>query len=348
MLDRMGKQHALKPLYESLGHDKFMLKLDEILEGDKPLGRPEDFSIKEIHEAVDTTAFPTIIGTLISKKIMDSFQARTKVGDELTTKFTSRLQTDKITGVYEAGTMEKVKEGMPYEHVGDIKEKWVQITGDKYGKILDITEETILFDLTGQIMKKAADIGEGAAEFREKHILNTIQDVTAYKAYYPSGTETDLYSAGHSNVLTNKLEDHSDLDAAFILLGGMTKENGDPIVADAKTILVPIALYTAAMRLYKSSVVVGGANAEPNPFAGRFNPIESPYLDTQSTTAWYLGDFKKEFIWKEIFPLQVQTRKSSDNDAMWERDIKAQYKVRYFGKCGALDYRYVVQSDGTV
>ena len=348
MLDKFGKQHAIKPLYESLGADAFVQKMTELLEGDKPLAKPEDFSIKELHEAVDTTSFPVIIGTLISKKIIDGFVAGKKVGDLLTTTFTSSLEIDKITGVYEEGTMKKVKQGMNYEHTSDIKEKWVQIEGAKFGKILDITEETIRFDKTGQILKKAGEIGEGAAEFREKQILNTIQDVTGYKAYYPAGIQTALFSGGHGNTITNKLEDHTDLDAAFVKLGGMKRENGDPIVVNPNTILVPVALYTAAASLFKSTVIVGGANSQPNPFAGRFNPIDSPYLDAQSTTAWYLGNFKKAYLWKEIFPLQVQTRKDTKNDAAWEKDIMAQYKVRYYGTCGAQDYRYVIKSDGSV
>ncbi len=346
MFDRLGKQHAIKPLFESLGAEGFIRKLNEILEGDKPLAKPEDFSIKELYEAVDSTAFPVIAGTLISKKIMDSFTARAKVGDLLVDTFTSKLSIDKIPGVYEEGTMKKVGQGMPYEHIGNIQEKWVQIEGDKYGKMLDITEEALLFDQTGLILRQAAMIGEGAAEFREKHILNTVQDITGYRAYYPSGVVTDLYSVAHDNTIANALEDHTDLDAAFIKLGGMTRENGDPIDVQADTILVPIALFTAASRLYKSTVIVGGANAEPNPFSGKFNPVSSPYLDAQSTTAWYLGNFKKQFVWKSVIPLQVLTRKDTTNEAAWERDVIAQYKVRYYGECGAVDYRFVIKSTG--
>jgi len=352
----MLKEHgqSFRDLYESEGRDadKLCLRIGKLMEADgekAPLLTPDDFSIREIHEAVDTTAFPLITGKLISKKLMDAFLAEKKVGDLLTTPFNSKLQIDKVPGVYEAGAMEKVGQGMPYGHSGDLKEKYVQIEGSKYGKILDITEEMIMFDQTGLVMKTAKDIGEGAAAFREKHIINTIQDLTGYRAYNPAGVETDLYSGGHANILTNKLEDETDLNAANILFGAMTKENGDPINVQANVILVPVALEMTAGKLYKSTVVVGGANAAPNPWSGRFNPIASPYLDANSAIIWYLGNFKKEFVWKSVIPMQVLTRKQgTDNDDEWNRDVKASFKTRYYGECGALDYRFVVRSTGAV
>ena len=349
----MLKEHgqSFRDLYESLGTEKLLLKISDLMEkkGDTPAQlMPEDFSIREIKEAVDPTAFPLITGQLISKKVMDAYTLHTKVGDMLTTRMPSSLQVDKVTGITEAGEMKKVKPGMPYEHTGDLGEKWVQIEGDKYGKILDITDEVVRFDQTGKILMRAGQIGAGAAAFREKHILYTIQDIAGYRAYYPSGAVADLYSEGHANILSNKLEDHTDLDAAFVLLGAMEDEKENPIVVMPNTILVPTALFTIANTLYKSAVVVGGANAQPNPFAGVFNPVSSPYLQKQSAVKWYLGNFKQQFVWKEIFPMQVLTRKSNDNEAAWERDIKASFKVRYFGECGAIDYRFVARSSGTV
>ena len=340
------KGQNMKALWESLGSDGFLRKMDEILEGDSPLMKPEDFSLLEIFEAVDPTAFPVIVGKVISKKLMDAYQKAPVVGRKLVTEFSSSLQIDRITGFTEAGDMKKLIAGEPYPHISDIGEKWVQIEGDKYGKILDILEETVKFDQTGKLLMRAAAIGEGAAMFQEKHIMNTIQDVSGYEAYYPSNSQTALYAGGNSNVCTDVLEDWTDMDAARLLIAAQTDEKGDPILIAAGNILVPNALEITAGRLYNSTVMVGAANAEENPMQNRFKVVASPYLDLQSTTAWYLGDFKKQYVWKEVMPLNVQTRKSKDNEAAWERDVVASYKVRYFGDCGALDYRYVAKSTG--
>lgn len=335
--------------------DLMMVKGDE-----KPRMRPEDFSIKEIHEAVHPTAFPLVTGKLLSKKMMDAYIAAPTIGDKLVETFTSKLEIDRIPGFSTGGAIEQVEPGGPYQHTGVIEEKWVQVVGKKYGKILDITEETLMFDQTGQIIRRAGMIGRDAAVYREKMIMNTIQDITNYEAWYvgnaagTSATQTTLYStsttAPHrtSNQITNALVNHTDINAAVLLLGLMQDEKGDPIVAGPKILLVPLALDMVANSIYKSTVIIGGANAQPNPFAGRFGVLSSPYLDAQQSAYWYLGDFKNQFVWKEVIPLQVLTRRDDKNDMAWEHDVKAQFKIRFYGDCKATDYCYVVRSLGTV
>lgn len=321
------------------------------------LMRPEDFSIQEIFQAVHSSAFPVITGELISKKMIDAYRLAPTIGDTLAETFTSKLKTEKVPGMAPTGTMENVYEGGPYKHTESMDEKWAEIGGQKYGKILDITEEIIMFDQTGLVMRQAGQMGQSAAMFREKLIMNTVQDVTSYKAWYPgvsgTATQTNLYqnatTAPHTqdNLITNALVNHTDINAAVLAFAAFVDERGDPIITQQKTLLVPNALLMVAESIFKSSVLIGGANAQPNPFAGSFPVKTSPFLDLQSTTAWYLGDFKNQFLWKEIIPLQVQYR-GGDDEASWERDIKAQYKVRFYGQCRATDYLYVVKSDGSV
>lgn len=347
MLRQKGQN--VKDLFESLGPAEFVGKVAEILEAKPEDGglKPEDFSIRELHEAVDPSTFPTVTGLLISKKVMDAYQGAPTVGGSLTTLFPSSLEIDRVTGMAHKGAIEEVKAGMPYGHTGDLEEKWVQIGGAKYGKILDITEEAIMFDQTGKLLMYAGQIGDKAAFFKEKKILYTIQDQTSYRAYYPSGTVSDLYSSGHKNLVTNILADHTDIDAALVKLGAMKDENDDPIAVQARQLLVPVALQMTAARVAKSPVIVGAANQEPNPFAGMFAPLVSSYLDAVSAVQWYIGDFPRQFVWKEVIPIQVLQRTSKDNEYAWERDIVTSYKVRFYGEAAALDYRYVCKSSGT-
>lgn len=364
-----NKIARMKDIYLSFGRTEperiegMCRKMDELMAvkgNDKPVMRPEDFSIKEIHEAVHPSAFPLVTGKLLSKKVMSAYNDAPVIGNQLVEVMPSKLLIDRIPGFSTGGAIEKVEPGGPYQHTGVVEEKWVQIVGDKYGKILDITEEAIMFDQTGQLLRRAGKIGHDAAVYREKMILNTIQDIVGYYAWYvgssdaESVTRTALYStsttAPHrtSNQITNALVNHTDINAAVILFGLMVDEKGDPIVTGPKILLVPVALTMIAESIFKSSVLIGGANAQPNPYAGKFAVLSSPYLDAQSSAIWYLGDFKSQFVWKEVIPLQVQTRMDSENDMAWERDIKAQYKIRFYGDCKATDYNYVVKSTGAV
>jgi hypothetical protein len=348
---------SLKDLYESTTGktplekgERLACRIHDLMEADEgkqPRLKPEDFSLKEIAEAVDPTAFPVITGQLVSKKLMDAFKVRDKIGPKVTTTFTSKLQVDKVPGVYYETEIHNLNSGEPYPHSGNLKEKYVQLEGAKRGMILDITEEAIMFDQTGLVLKRAADFGEAMAADKEKKILYTMQDISGYEAYYPNGSQTALYISANS--IDNALEDFTDIDAAEAKLGAMTDENGDPIdvMSGSIVMLVPIALKTMAARL-RGAIMPGVANAEANPYADAYQPYASPYLDTNSTTAWFYGDAKRTFLWKEVIPLQTLVRKNNDNDDAWNRDVKASYKCRYYGDCGAQDYRFFIKSTGTV
>ena len=84
-----------------------------------------------LSEAVSTTQFSIIIDTLLSKKILDSYNAFPGVLSQLVTPFDSRLQIDKIPGLFLTGDLKAVAEGMPYPQNADIKDKYVQVEGEK-------------------------------------------------------------------------------------------------------------------------------------------------------------------------------------------------------------------------
>jgi hypothetical protein len=95
-----------------------------------------------------------------------------------------------------------------------------------------------------------------------------------------------------------------------------------------------------------NEVLVGGTNNEKNPFANAVEVIASPWLDVNSSITWYWGDFKKQFVKKIVFPLQVMVKDMSNNQDGFERDIIASYKVRHYTQVAATDFRFVVKSTG--
>jgi hypothetical protein len=337
----------------------------------------EDFSIKEMYfacaqstlESVDVTQFPVLTATLVERKIIEAYREAALIGDQLVTPFPSNLQTSVIPGAFVQGNLRDIQPGMPYEHDGDVAEKFVQITGVKRGSILDVTWEAVKFDQTGLILMTAGRFGQRAAIDREQRIIWTILDVTIgninYWAWFPSvagvATRTAIWSlavAGgphpQSNLIANALQDWTDLDAAKTLLALMQDDNGDAILNVPKILLVPASLDTIAQRLISNQIVPSnwnnttlGSGGENNPFHNKFQVLSSALLDGQSTREWFLGDFKRQFVEKVVFPLEVLTRPMSNTDDEFERDIVAQYKVRHWTQVGALDYRFCVKSLGT-
>jgi len=330
----------------------------------------EDFSLREIAEgcgidttqphilaeAVDVTQFAVITGELLSKKVMDAYEAFAKIADQLVTPFPSSLETDTIPGVYIKGGMEKVEPGANYPHLADMAEKYVTIGHEKRGLILDITDEAVRFDQTGLVMKRAADMGEIMAKDREKRVLYAIQDQEGYYPYYPSGTRQAMYEdaggAGdpheYDNLTTDLLTTYQDLAALELLLLMMKDDEGNYIHVEPKILLVPVTLQAMANKIIVNDFLPGAYNNERNPYANKFKILASPYLDGINTADYYLGDFKKQFLEKVVIPFEVRTRKYGDNNEdAWERDIVASYKARYDTKVGAIDYRFVAMGDGT-
>ena len=365
------KRNKGETLWGKVLAKRLMRRLDPeaAKEDKKPLLLAEDASIKEIFhfcEAVDVTQFTIITATLIEKRVMDAFNAFPKIGDKLVTPFQSKLELSRIPGADLKSNMRDVEPGMPYHHDADIEEKYVTIEGKKRGDILDITEEAIMFDQTGLVMREASMFGERAAVDREKKIMYNIQDVTVnnvnYFSYRPSGTRVALYSGTvavthpYSNLHDHRLQHWTDLDSAKTMFTVMRDAQGEPIFVQPKILLVPLALETVAERLIKNVLmpavrlgneVPGDSPNEANPFANKYTVLASPYLDIVSTAHWYLGDFKKQFLEKVVYPIQVLTRRDTKNDYAWERDIVAQYKIRYYTEPGAVDYKYVVKSRAT-
>lgn len=326
-------------------------------------------SIKEIYdfcEEVDVTEFPTLTGTLVEKQVMEAFNNVERIGRDLVSEFPSRHQVSRIPGAEITSTMSDLEPGEPYKHDANIAESYITIEGKKRGDILDISEEAILFDQTGLVMREASRFGEQAAMDEEKKILFTIQDASVggvnYYAWYPSGSRLALYTGtvagtahAYSNVMDDALEHWTDLDNANKLFTAMRNAQGDPIIISPKTLLVPKALEVTGMRLMNNALLpaarigtarIGDSPMEANPFSRRYDVKSSAFLDMVSTAYWYLGDFKKQFVLKVVYPLQVLVRKDKYNDAAWERDVLASYKVRYYTQPGAVDYKYVVRGNG--
>jgi hypothetical protein len=128
-------------------------------------------------------------------------------------------------------------------------------------------------------------------------------------------------------------------------------ETGEPIVWMPKILLVPKNKQLTALRIVTATTVTtltgtGTQRTEfRNPFGGAYTVLSSPFLDNVNADDWYFGDFRRQFLWKEIWPVQV-FRQTRDGDADFDRDVLARYKVRYYGGINALDERQVVKVDG--
>ena len=371
---------AMKALYESGGEKRFALsminnindnkiKVDDIniTELWEAMGKPAlkrdniigntivtdmDFS-----EAMSSSAFPKITGALINKKVQEAYELESGVGDQLITVVPSTVKDETIVGYANDNTLREVIEGVDYEE-GSITEKYHKIKNIKFGRIISLTKEMIIFDQTGQMMLRARQIGESAKSSRELLIMNAVLELTSTgerAAWRPAGTAATLYSSTSNDPYTSgtldnlgaiTLENETDLDEANQLLSQFTDEQGLPMV------VTPKILFTAmSLRGVSHKITTSGQAAKLTSPAGLTNiydgltPLDSTFIDQQlAITAWFYGDFKKQFVYTQVWPLQVE-QQGRDSEQAFNADVVARYKVGYYGGCGAVSNRYVVKGN---
>lgn len=314
---------------------------------------------------LDTTGFPTITGLLISSKVLEGYNQPQFIGKGLTTNIPSKHVSERMAGFGEPENVEEVKEGGEYQE-SDLGERFVTTEATKKGRLISVTEEMVYFDQTGQVLARAAKLGGRAALDKDKSILKGIlEGAAADYCYRPSGSETAIYTTAKKTLyLNNELVDYTDIENAEDYLGDQTDDKGEAIVTLANAILVANAkVFTArrvinatevsyegpAMALPSDSIVTKGSNPVKkvpifsSPLVHQLLVAAGIAAATAKKTWWY-GDFKGQFYWQEIWPIQTFRRKMKETDTGFTRDIVAQFKVRHYGGVFAGGDKYVVKS----
>jgi hypothetical protein len=126
-------------------------------------------------------------------------------------------------------------------------------------------------------------------------------------------------------------------------------------------LVMPFQRYTASRILNPQTVTKNGPFAtsgdveqleSPNPLDTNYKILTSAnarnLLVTSGVAAStadkyvFLGNFKKAFVWREAKPLEV-VQAPANNWAEFNQDITVAIKASWWGSCGVMDPRYVVQ-----
>ncbi len=344
------------------------------MRGWRPDDGPAVRLLRESNPGLNTNLFQVVTGELIARKVIEGYDdASGFIGDKLVSVMTSKYRDRKIAGFRALSGPSEVSEGHPYEE-SSFEEKWVATSESKQGRILSINEELIAFDQTGEINRRAMSLGFMLRQERERTIVRAVTDADAGAGKYvyrPNGTGLTLYATdgshrnwvGSGNTTSSgfatavPLVDWTDIDAvlnyrATQVVDDRIDGTPRPIVAPVKQLLVPERLRGTARSIVHATEITmatdAGETRLANPVQGLVEILSSPFIDEQGGQAvndWYLGDFKKQFVWTEIWPVQTFLQQS-DSEAAFDRDVVLRVKVRYFGGVSAVDTAFVTKVDG--
>lgn len=245
---------------ETLPQERVEAHLHEALE--KKQLRPEDFSIRELYEAlvpdgreiiqswfrpgshltsvmeatdVKSSLFSNITGQIVYSKILEAYEAEefsfSKLVDTVPSQF---LGIEKIAGIAAIGDRAAVvDEGQPYPMVG-VSENYIEVgEKKKRGMIVPVTREAVFSDRTAKLLQECARVGEFMGLNREKRIIDCIVDENAGAAsitagghrYHWRGTSYATYqtTTPWDNVTaSNALVDWTNIEAGLLTMAAIT------------------------------------------------------------------------------------------------------------------------------
>jgi hypothetical protein len=260
--------------------------------------------------------------------------------------------------------LDRVAEGHDYPEIGAGEEKY-SIASKRNGRRISITKDLIEKNDVPAIVGRINALAEIMSEFGEKQTLQRVCDLHGSAAspaepyvMHRNGAAATLYSAtantpstrtpSGTRVNNNALVDGTDLDNARAVLAAMKNSRGERIAIPMSrcTLLVPDALAGAALKIMNSELEPGVEN-ELNNWGprGQYRPQlrSSPKLDDLSTSAWYLGDFKRQFRRKWKLRFEYVTL-GADTESYLRSRVAFQARLAWDCEVGAVDYVYVVQS----
>lgn len=330
--------------------------------------------LQESNPGVSSRLFQVVTGELIGRKVIEGYEDDAGfIGDRLVSVIPSRTRNSKIAGFRALAGPTEVAEGHPYEE-STFGEKFVTSQESKQGRILSINEELIAFDQTGEINRRAMALGYYLRQERERTIIRAVTDAdaaTGQYVYRPSGKGQSLYAANGSNRnyvgsgnttstafnMAVPLVDWTDIEQVLHYRATEVKDDRAdgqprPIVAPARQLLVAEKLRGTARSIVQSTEIqVNSADGETrfaNPVHNMLEVLSSPFIDEQGGSAamhWYLGDFRRQFIWTEIWPVQTYLQRA-ESSAAFDRDVVLRVKARYYGGVSAVDTAFVTKVIG--
>ena len=324
----------------------------------------------ERHEAIDkdnsvavcetmmAAGMPTLVGKLLHPVFMKAYTPLTESVLQLVSEVPTKRMKETIGGLSAHDNLQLTREGTPYQ-ASQPSEKEAEIENRKFGILIDLTAEAVTSDQTGQIVKRARDIGIKAGTHIHSYIIQKVCDLpvdvtgeAVETSLVINGTARAMYADTHAAWDNGQVNDNlgatalgaTGLTACRLLLAGMNDEKGDKVVILPRFLIVPAALEVMALKLIGSDKEIGSGYNDINVFYKAYTVVSSPILDSDTILAYWLGDptmqTQIQWYWKpKTDSMGGNTQKAFDSD------IVAQYKISYFAGVGSTDYRYVAQGN---
>jgi len=340
---------------------------DTFVNPDQQLDALDLDNTERIAQAVGASEFPYITSKLISSEMLPAYEYGLNGAEQLVHETTSTHKSDDVAGIEPAPNLTRVEEHEAYQEV-HIGEKTVNIKNYKFGEVISLTKEAILFDDRGTIVRRASQLGEKIGLHRHRWIVEVVTDqavnasgLATQQTFKIDGTARAMYAATHAtwygkltgggyaaaNLTTSAgALAFAGVDALRVLLAKMVDERGDYMFVNPHILMVPATLETTADQVIGTDRVSNSADWAINTFRNKYRVFSSPYLDQVNPTPkdYYLGDPAKQTRWQWVWKPRVEVQ-TNNSESAFASDIVRRFKISYMGGCAPLHFGYVAMAD---
>jgi len=322
---------------------------------------------------IDINAFTATVSGLLEVALLEAWQNPEYISDQLMPDEPTKVfGGKKIIGTGRAGDVaEQRQPGMPTKRV-QFGERWVTTPATVENALsIEVTQEAVYLDLTGEVTKQAADIGDWLRWRKEIRCIDCFLGVTNTYSYNGTAYNTYLTSGFYTNSITsNELLHWTNIQTILLTFRDML----DP-TTNTRVLIKPNRILVNMEKLFTAQAILGAREVEyrdipgstsaaqnirhfNNPLAGvgLGNPLQSPLVYQRATDSdglalsatnagklYYVWEYGRPFKYMQNWPLRFQTAAPNNID-MIDRGIVAFYKADERGVPAVIEPRTIVKS----
>jgi hypothetical protein len=296
----------------------------------------EENKLMRFMEAATTGDFPNLLRSDMLDILLSAYGAVPQPLFGLCDVVTSTRESETYRGLKHLQDLRtEVPQGAEYGEMLLGEKDTVTITNRKYGGIIAITDEMIMYAKLAEFARLSSMLGDSLARNVDYQIAQVIETTTNTTA---SGSTLTFNRANLETVVTNfRKQTATAADGSTVKLG---------LVPD--TLLIPPDLEFEARRLLQSTLIPGSANNDINVLQGSLNIVVSH--DLSSTSLWYVlkSKWANGLKFQKVIgpPPEMSTQDVKGNnlpDSSFRYD-KISYKARMLFGVGVIDAKWCIRS----
>lgn len=314
--------------------------------------------ISELTEANVESSYGFLLRGAVQEFANDAYNDHPTIYQQLVTPVTSGKLAEQYGGLYRGTMPEETEAGEDFKE-SRFKGFEREIRNRKFGKIERFERELFDDDMTGQVRRRAGEMGEGYKTFEEIYCLYRLfqktgeeEGVTVSASTYNGGAGVGtLYHADYGN----KPSSYARLSQGKVEDAHVAMRNiKDPM--NRKFVVVPRLLVTSTYDELEAKRIVGSpamANDTSsagslalriNPLAGTYTPLSSVFVPAY---AWLIGDPKKGWVFQRRDPIEVSQENPGSGDS-FKKEIWA-FRIRSRWEMDCVEPRFAyLGNDGSV